>query len=66
MDIKEYKAAKNNLTESHHPWEHARVAFMHKLFKKNIGHYKIKNIQPVDMFPHTPHIENIVLMEKYE
>jgi 23S rRNA (uracil1939-C5)-methyltransferase len=28
--------------------------------------YKIKNIQPVDMFPHTPHIENIVLMEKYE
>ena len=28
--------------------------------------YMIKNIQPVDMFPHTPHIENIVLMEKYE
>ena len=44
MDIKEYKAAKNNLTESHHPWEHARVSFMHKLFKKNIGHLKIKNI----------------------
>ena len=26
--------------------------------------YKIKMVQPVDMFPHTPHIENIVTMEK--
>ena len=25
--------------------------------------YNIINIQPVDMFPHTPHIENIVTME---
>ena len=23
-----------------------------------------KNIQPIDMFPHTPHIENIVTLEK--
>ena len=28
--------------------------------------YQIKNIQPVDMFPHTPHIENIVLLNKNE
>ena len=28
--------------------------------------YSIKNIQPIDMFPHTPHIENIVLLSKYE
>jgi len=26
--------------------------------------YKIKEIQPIDMFPHTPHIENIVSLEK--
>jgi 23S rRNA (uracil1939-C5)-methyltransferase len=26
--------------------------------------YKILNIQPVDMFPHTPHVENVVLLEK--
>ena len=26
--------------------------------------YKIKNIQPIDMFPHTPHIENITLLIK--
>ena len=24
--------------------------------------YSVKNIQPVDMFPHTPHIENITLL----
>ncbi|MBI5701377.1 23S rRNA (uracil(1939)-C(5))-methyltransferase RlmD [Candidatus Saganbacteria bacterium] len=24
--------------------------------------YKIKKIQPLDMFPHTPHIENIILL----
>ncbi len=24
--------------------------------------YKIKNCQPLDMFPHTPHIENIILL----
>ena len=28
--------------------------------------YQIINIQPVDMFPHTPHIENIVLLDKHE
>jgi len=26
--------------------------------------YKVKRIQPVDMFPHTHHIENVVLLEK--
>ena len=26
--------------------------------------YKILKIQPVDMFPHTPHVENVVLLEK--
>ena len=27
-------------------------------------HYKVAAVQPVDMFPHTPHIENVVLLEK--
>ncbi len=26
--------------------------------------YEVKDIQPVDMFPHTHHIENVVLMER--
>jgi len=26
--------------------------------------YKVKNVQPVDMFPHTHHVENVVLLEK--
>ena len=26
--------------------------------------YHIRKIQPVDMFPHTPHVENVVLLEK--
>lgn len=26
--------------------------------------YKIAAVQPVDMFPHTPHVENVVLLEK--
>ncbi len=26
--------------------------------------YKIEKCQPIDMFPHTPHIENIILLEK--
>lgn len=26
--------------------------------------YKVTRIQPVDMFPHTAHVENVVLMEK--
>jgi 23S rRNA (uracil1939-C5)-methyltransferase len=27
-------------------------------------HFAVKEIQPVDMFPHTHHIENVVLLEK--
>ena len=27
-------------------------------------HYRVMAIQPVDMFPHTPHVENVVLLEK--
>ena len=26
--------------------------------------YKVIKIQPVDMFPHTQHVENVVLLEK--
>ena len=26
--------------------------------------YKVAKVQPVDMFPHTYHVENIVLLEK--
>ena len=26
--------------------------------------YKVKKICPVDMFPHTQHVENVVLLEK--
>lgn len=26
--------------------------------------YKVSAIQPVDMFPHTPHVENVVLLER--
>ena len=26
--------------------------------------YIVKAIQPVDMFPHTQHVENVVLLEK--
>jgi len=26
--------------------------------------YKVMAIQPVDMFPHTPHVENVVLLER--
>ena len=28
--------------------------------------YKVTKIQPVDMFPHTHHVENVVLMEKFD
>jgi 23S rRNA (uracil1939-C5)-methyltransferase len=27
-------------------------------------HYRVTKIQPVDMFPHTHHVENVILMEK--
>jgi len=26
--------------------------------------YKVKKVQPVDMFPHTHHVENVILLEK--
>ena len=28
--------------------------------------YKVKRVQPVDMFPHTHHVENVVLLERGE
>ena len=28
------------------------------------GEYKVVRVQPVDMFPHTQHVENVVLLEK--
>ncbi|MCD8305383.1 MAG: 23S rRNA (uracil(1939)-C(5))-methyltransferase RlmD [Prevotella sp.] len=28
------------------------------------GYYAVKAVQPVDMFPHTPHVENVVLLVK--
>lgn len=30
------------------------------------GGYKIRQVQPVDMFPHTSHVESVVLMSKKE
>ncbi len=34
------------------------------LFTLTKGGYKVRKIQPVDMFPHTSHIETVVLLEK--
>ena len=28
--------------------------------------YKVSRVQPVDMFPHTPHVENVVLLTAIE
>ena len=28
------------------------------------GRYKVSAVQPVDMFPHTHHVENVVLLER--
>lgn len=28
------------------------------------AHYKVTKVQPVDMFPHTQHVENVVLLEQ--
>lgn len=28
------------------------------------GGYEVKEVQPVDMFPHTMHVETVVLIEK--
>ena len=29
-----------------------------------VEQYKVVEVQPVDMFPHTPHVENVVLLKK--
>ena len=39
---------------------HTQVEDLKELLKK----YEIKKIQPVDMFPHTHHVENIVLLTR--
>ena len=39
---------------------HTQVVDLKELLKK----YEIKKVQPVDMFPHTHHVENIVLLSR--
>ena len=33
-------------------------------WKDEIGTFEVMDVQPVDMFPHTHHVENVVLLEK--
>jgi 23S rRNA (uracil1939-C5)-methyltransferase len=30
------------------------------------NHYEVMAVQPVDMFPHTPHVENVVMLQRRE
>ena len=36
------------------------VVILHLLDEK----YRVEKVQPVDMFPHTHHVENVVLLVK--
>ena len=40
---------------------HSYESYVARLIKKG---YKVKKICPVDMFPHTHHVENVVLLER--
>ena len=31
---------------------------------EKLKNYRLRRIQPIDMFPHTPHIENVALLER--
>lgn len=39
------------------------VTFFVQVEQKLQGCYRLKSVQPVDMFPHTPHIECVCLLE---